>query len=105
MTVNALVMGLILYRIVRVYRADNQTLGISDGSTLRPVILVVIESGMALFSIQLVRLVVMSVPTDALSHDEGMNIIISIHQMLNVSTTYVFATCYFTDHMGLAIRA
>jgi len=102
MTANALVMGLILYRIIKVHRLHDQSLGTTFGSTLRPVVLVVIESGMALFSIQLLRVVMKTVATEAAS--QALPIIISIHQMLNVITTSVFATCYFTDNMGLAIR-
>ncbi|KAF8800726.1 hypothetical protein BYT27DRAFT_7116760, partial [Phlegmacium glaucopus] len=62
MTVNALVTGLIIFKIFKMYRevksaSDDQTLGATGGSKFRTVIFVLIESGMVLFSIQLVRLV------------------------------------------------
>ena len=71
MTVNALVTGLIAFRIFKVFRevktatANDQILGVTGGSTLRRVVFILIESGMALFSIQLARLVVTIVKTDA----------------------------------------
>src|ERR1700733_6368257 len=64
MTVNALVTGLIVFRILKVFwevktgTADDQMLGVTGGGTLQRVIFIIIESGMALFSIQLARLVV-----------------------------------------------
>ena len=59
MTMNALVTGLIMFRIFKVFQevktatADNQNLGVTGGSTLWCVMSIIIESGMALFSIQL----------------------------------------------------
>ena len=88
MTVNALVTGLIVFRIFRVFcqvktgTADDQILGVTGGSTLRYIIFILIESGMALFSIQLVRLVVSIVTTD--SAYNAYNLILGIHEMLNV---------------------
>ena len=62
MTVNAVVMGLIVFRIIKVLwevnpTSDERFLGATHGSTLRSMIFVLIESGMILFCIQLVRLV------------------------------------------------
>ena len=63
MIVNALVTGLIVFRIFKVFRAlktsaaDDRILGVTGGSTLQRVIFIIIESGVALFSIQLARLV------------------------------------------------
>ena len=71
MTVNALVTGLIVFRVFKVFQevnsgtADDQIFGVTGGSTLRRVIFTIIESGMALFSIQLTRLVVSIMTTDA----------------------------------------
>src|SRR5271163_598538 len=71
MTVNALVTGLIVFRIFKVFwevklgTADDQVLGVTGGSKLWRVIFIIIESGMALFSIQLARLVVTIATTDA----------------------------------------
>jgi len=87
MTVNALVTGLIVFRIFKVFQrvktstVNNRTLGVTDGSTLRRVIFLLIESGMVLFSIQLARLVVTIVTTDAAYY--AFELIVGIHQMLN----------------------
>ncbi|KAF8815850.1 hypothetical protein BYT27DRAFT_7191864 [Phlegmacium glaucopus] len=87
MTVNALVTFLIVFKIFRVYReikstSGDQSLGATGGSKIRAVIFIIIESGMILFSIQLVRLLAsIFVSTDA---GGGIyDIIVYIHQMLN----------------------
>ena len=88
MTVNALVTGLIVFRIFKVFQelktatADGQNLGITGGSTLRRVVFILIESGMALFSIQLTRLVAVIVTTDTAV--DAFYLIAGIHEMLNV---------------------
>jgi len=87
MTVNALVTGLIVFRIFKVFQeiktgtADDRTLGATRGSTLRCVIFILIESGMALFLIQLTRLVVTLTNTDAAT--DTYFLIFGIHEMLN----------------------
>ncbi|KAF8817008.1 hypothetical protein BYT27DRAFT_7205510 [Phlegmacium glaucopus] len=87
MTVNALVTFLIVFKIFRVYHeikstSDDQSLGATAGSKIRAVIFIIIESGMILFSIQLARLLCsIFIETDA--GDRILQIIISIHQMLN----------------------
>ena len=99
MIVNPLVTGLIVFRILKVFQevktgtADDQILGVTGGSTLRRVIFIIIESGMALFSIQLARLVVTIVNTDA-AHD-AFYLIGSIHEMLNVIIILVIATLFY----------
>ena len=91
MTVNALVTGLIVFRIFKVFKevktatADDQILGDTGGSTLQRVIFIIIESGMALFSIQLTRLVAVIVTTDAANN--AYVLISGIHEMLNVIMT------------------
>ena len=90
MTVNALVTGLIVLRIFKVFRkvkvaSDDQSLGTASscgGRKLRSIIFILIESGMALFSIQLVRLVVSIVSTDAAY--KTYELIVAIHQQINV---------------------
>ena len=93
MTVNFLVTGLIVFRIFKVYREvvkptlKIETLGATTGgSKMRTVIFVLVESGMALFSIQLARVVITIVQTDAALNI--YNIIANIHQMLNVITSH-----------------
>ncbi|KAF8810791.1 hypothetical protein BYT27DRAFT_7185585 [Phlegmacium glaucopus] len=97
MTLNALVTFLIVFKIFRVYHeikstsgvyreigstSDDQSLGATGGSKIRAVIFIIIESGMILFSIQLVRLLAsIFVSTDAGSRT--FKIIVFIHQMFN----------------------
>ena len=91
MTVNALVTGLVVFRIFKVFQevktstADSQILGVTGGSTLQRVMFIVIESGVALFSIQFARLVVIIVNTDAAN--DAYYLISGIHEMLNVIMT------------------
>ena len=97
MTVNALVTGLIVFKIFKAFQevktrtADDQMLGVTGGSTLRRVISIIIESGMALFSIQLARLVVTNRTTD--TSTDAYSLIAPIHEMLNVIMT--INHCYF----------
>ena len=103
MTVNALVTGLIVFRIFKVFQevktatVDDQTLGITGGSTLRRVIFIIIESGMALFSIQLARLVVIVVMinTNAATVQDAYDLIVCIHDMLNVIIISVIAMLFY----------
>ena len=93
MIVNALATGLIVLRIFKVFRqvrnnttAEEKSLGMTGGGTLRSIIFVIIESGMTLFAIQLARLI-MTVVTMEPSTQAGTDvykIIVVIHEMLNV---------------------
>jgi len=63
--VNALVTGLIVFKIFKVFREvksvtalEDKSLGITRGNKLRSVTFIIIESGMALFAIQLARVVI-----------------------------------------------
>ena len=93
LTVNALVMGLIVFRIFKVLQevkpTSNERILGAGGSTLRPVIFILIESGMILFSIQLVRLVLLGLAPSWTESDGNLDnvspFIVVIHQMLNVS--------------------
>ena len=88
MFVNALVTGLIAFRIfkvlqqVKVSSASNLALKEAPGNTLGNVLFMIIESGMILFSIQLVRLVVFSIQT--LPAFEAFQFIVPLHVMINV---------------------
>ena len=64
MAVNALVTGLIVFRILKVFlevkaasTSVERSLGSAGGSKIRHIIFVIIESGMTLLVIQLVRMV------------------------------------------------
>jgi hypothetical protein len=102
--VNALVTGLIIFRIFKVFREvkaplDKGNVGATSGRKLRSLMFVLIESGIVLFSIQFARLVVTIVQTYiGLIAD---NIIISIHQIFNVIIGSIIAASYFIDDIGL----
>ena len=103
MTVNALVMGLIVFRIVKVFRevnptSDERNLGVTHGSKLRSMIFVLIESGMILFSIQLVRLVV-GHPANAVPR--AYCLFVAIHEMFNVIIRSNISTFHFTDNVAI----
>ena len=73
------------------------------GAKLRHVIFIIIESGMALFIIQLLRLVFTNLPVDSQTVINALNYFIVIHQMFNVRS---ISTCFvFTDiiyYQGIA---
>ena len=86
MAVNTLVTGMIVFRILKVTRARPSTL--SGGNKFRHIMFIIIESGMALFAIQLVRVVLssISVPVEQVDYFKGAyDIVIAINQMLNVN--------------------
>ena len=115
MVVNALVTGLIVFKILVVLlevkrlqpeaTSVEKTLGSlssTGGIKLRQIIFIIIESGMALFAIQLVRVVITSlyelqggrISPGLLFSFELASI---IHEMLNVIVTSVYFYFYFTD--------
>ena len=93
MAVNAVVTGLIVFKIFKVFTkvkptSDEKTLGATrNGSKLLPIMFVLIESGMVLFAIQIVRVVLTIVPNEPA--DVGFHLTIGIHEMLNVIITFV----------------
>jgi hypothetical protein len=65
MTVNALVTGLIVFKLSKVFRelrgvttSSEKHLGIIGGRKMASIMFIIIESGMALFAIQLTRLAI-----------------------------------------------
>jgi hypothetical protein len=76
MAVNTLVTGLIVFRILKVER----TLGSSGGSKFHHIIFVIIESGMALFAIQLIRTVLSTMSPSF----NAFFMLVGIHAMFNV---------------------
>jgi hypothetical protein len=104
-TVNALVTSLIVFRILKVFwevkAASNQVLlGATGGTKLRSIIFIIIESGMALFSIQLARVVVTILLAKPGAYN-AFQFIGTIHQMLNVIIELIMSACYLTDDMNL----
>ena len=98
MVVNALVTGLIVSKILKVFlevkatsveRTSLSSLSSAGVPKLRHIIFIIIESGMALFAIQLLRVVISSLfetyagpaPRNLVT---AMNFIIPFHQALNV---------------------
>ena len=106
MAVNTLMTGLIVFRILKVFLVVNaastsveRTLGSTGGTKFQHTIFIIIESGMALFVIQLVRIVLANLPSAAPYTD----FIIAINQMLNVITrSFHFQFFCFTDNIYLA---
>ena len=105
MVVNALVTGLIVFKILKVFlevkrlkpeltsveRTLSSLSSTKEGTKLRHIIFIIIESGMALFAIQLVRIVVASIIQMELQAGQtprgliiALDAVISIHEMLNV---------------------
>ena len=104
MTVNALVTGMIVFKIHRVFVEVTPilvelTLDPTEGTKLRHVIFVVIESGMALFAVQLIRLV-FSVMLTTLVFGSILDFVIVIHQAFNViiRSVHFYFFC-FTDNI------
>ena len=91
MTVNALVTGMIVFRILKATGVKptsiERTLGSTDGNKFRHIMFIIIESAMALFAIQLVRIVVLflTVPVEQAPFLLAANdFVIAINQVLNV---------------------
>ena len=104
MTVNALVTGLIVFKIFEVFckvkgntSSVEESLGVTTGRKLRSIIFIIIESGMALFAIQLAGLVFTIIASTDVEAD-AENLIIGIHEMLNVIASSVIVT-FFTDNV------
>ena len=93
MAVNTLMTGMIVFRILKTTgvmpTSVERTLGSTGGNKFRHIMFIIIESGMALFAIQLVRVVLASIlPAQG---EQGLyfigayDIVIGINQMLNVN--------------------
>ena len=85
LTVNAAVTGLIVFRIFEVYKEvkptiENRILGNSEpaGAKLRSIMLIIIESGMAMSTIQLIRVVL------TILQNEGFYILAGINKIFIV---------------------
>ena len=108
MTVNALMAGLIVFRIFKVFRevkdtttSNEKSLGVThaSGRQLRSIIFIIIESGMALFAIQLAWLVVAATRQSTNAEEDTYLLIIGIHEMLNVAISSVIVTLHSTDNV------
>ena len=91
MAVNALMTGMIVFRILKATGVKptsvERTLGSTEGNKFQHIMFIIIESGMALFAIQLVRLVsaFITLPVEQIPFLKAtQDIVIAINQMLNV---------------------
>ena len=100
LTVNAAVTGLIVLRIFQVYREarstfEDRALGTiaGVGVKLRSLIFIIIESGMLMFTVQLIRVML-----DVFQIDfNAVSLITTINQQLNVTIQSVISTFHFTE--------
>ena len=111
MVVNALVTGLIVFKILKVFlevkaaTSGERTLGSlssTGGPKLQHIIFIIIESGMALFAIQLIRVVITCLidlywQTETQLFSIVLELVICIHQALNVIIKSVYFFFFFTD--------
>ena len=109
MVTNALVTGLIVFKILKVFKgvkstSVERTLGSSTENTiLQHIISVIIESGMALFAIQLARVVFTSL-LEVLAEPGytiaacALDFVIGIHEMLNVIIRSVHFYLWFQSY-------
>ena len=107
MAVNTLMTGMIVFRILKVAGAITstsveRTLGSTGGDKYRHVMFIIIESGMALFAIQLVRVGLYF--TSGPFFDAAYDIVASINLMLNVIIirSIHFYFFYYSDNIYLA---
>ena len=102
MIVNALVTGLIVYRIFKVFHevitSSKKSLGVTHTGRrrLRSAIFIIIESGMTLFVIQLARLVISATWVKTDTENDIYELVTGIHNMLNViiSSVIVYSILY-----------
>ena len=84
--VNAMMTGMIVFRFLKATGVKptsvERSLGSTEGNKFRHIMFIIIESGIALFAIQLVRFVLefISVPVEVVYYD----FVAAINQMLNV---------------------
>jgi hypothetical protein len=111
MGVHTLVTGLIVFKILKVFlevkaatTSVERTLGSTGGTKLRHIIFIIIESGMALFVIQLVRVLFSILPVPGVQQSL-IDLVIGINEMLNViiRSIHYYFIC-FIDNIYL-VRA
>ena len=101
MAVNALTTGMIVFRILKATgfkpTSVERTLGSTEGNKFRHIMFIIIESGMALFAIQLVRFVWPFIPApeeQEQTFQAANDFVISINQMLNVNIINFYFFCF-----------
>ena len=90
MVVNALVTGLIAFRILKVFLEVNatmtsveRTLGSRGGTKFQHAIFVIVESGMVLFAFQMVRVAIFLNNSEAVAN--ALNFFVGLTEMFNVN--------------------
>ena len=88
MAVNALMTGMIVFKILKVTGAMpstlfDQTLGSNGDNKVRHIMFIIIESGMALLAIQVVRFVLVFIP-ETTAWLGAYDFVVAINQVLNV---------------------
>ena len=111
MVVNALVTGMIVFRILKTTgvmpTSVERTLGSTGGNKFRHIMFIIIESGMALLAIQLVRVVLASIGIQVKQgpyFQDAYGIVVSINQMLNVNiiiSIHFYFSFFFADNIYL----
>ena len=87
MAVNGLATGLIVFKILKMFLEVNAATGARDTTKYRHIVFIIIESGMTLFVIQLVRMVLWVLkPSQALVPlSPALNYVLAIGEMFNVT--------------------
>ena len=109
MAVNTLVTGMIVLRILKVTAgvkptSIERTLGSTGGTNFRHILFVIIESGMALFAIQLVRVVLVTLTAPVVHepfYQASSDLVVVINQALNVKSVH-FYFIWFAENIYLA---
>jgi hypothetical protein len=98
MTVNALMTGLIVFRMFKTFpnvkgvtTSDEKYLDFTTGKKLRSIIFVMIDSGMVLFAIQLARLSISATGLKTDVENDVFALIANTHPMFNVNITYAIS--------------
>ena len=112
LTVNAAVTGSIVFRILKVYKEvkttfGHRTLGNGEpaGAKLRSIMLIIIESGMAMFTIQLIRVVLTILQNNAFYISVGINQTLNVIIESLVICTFILLRLFlgnYTHHNPLA---
>ena len=86
MAVNGLATGLMVFKILKMFLEVNAATGARDTTKYRHIVFIIIESGMTLFVIQLVRMVLWIVQPNPLlvPLSLALNYVLPIGEMFNV---------------------
>ena len=97
---STLVTGLIVFRIFKVF---HEVKDVTGGRKLRSVIFIIIESGMALFAIQLARLVIAATGLGTDAEVDVYELVVGMHEMLKVVIPSVIVALYSTDNVAARV--